>query len=663
MPSFRPSSRIRLQLRLDERTDTEALDRKLERDAPDGATVMDTVPTTQQGRQQELSVNRARKRALQRERASLSPDELAERTVRLDERRNVLQLGGESQNRPQGLEASEHDERTIGVDVVPISSSIQRNGLMEADTAEVTFDYRTVPIDPRVIRACFLDLVIGTVSASDFEFGVAGITRDDGSPLSLVARRPGQDVQLGSTTRFVGYVDDWNISADEGDTVTVRARDMTAPLIDLKLPTGITIDLQIPLADGVQGLVDAFASTRGMKVVFGNPGAESLVPFGRGDRGPIPGDAVPRPRKARRGRQARRAKSGDTAMSVWDHIVDTVVATGYLPIIRGLALYLIEPRTFYQGSASAKKLVYGRNLKKLEYARKIGGVSKVPTIEVRCPDPEIARTRWARAPVVDGQQASGVFGINDPPKANRANNVSPGGSAQEEIKVIPISGISDGETLERIARSLFEQIGRQEIEGNFSTDDITAFESDDDGDLLDLQPGDAVEVLVAPLNAASTEDSTNSTPGGSVSSLQELTSFTVSRRKEFLVGLGYAELAAQRLAEAQEQTHLVTTFRVQDVAIDWSQDEGVSIDGDFVNFIVVRESPDAGAQSASAEVLAATAGSTSLASRAVESASAGGNTAGARRERGEISNEEYEQTSTEERGRQQRANQARRRGG
>lgn len=664
MPVFRPSSRIRLQLRIDEVTDTAALDAKLERDPPEGATVMDTIPTTELGRQEELTQNLSRKRAVVRERGNLSPDALLERTARLDERRNLLQLGGATeQNRPQGLEATEHDNRTIGIDVLPLTSRIMRNGLMEADEAEVEFDFRNVPIDCRVLRAVFLDMVIGTVSASDYEFGVLGVTRADGSPLSVVARVPGQDVRLGSSTRFVGYVDDWTVNSSEnGDTISIRARDMTAPLIDQKLPTGVSIDMTLPVADGVQELIDNFAATRGMKVVFGNPG-DPEDPLGRGDRGPTASDFMPRARKARKGRQARRAKSGDTAMTVWDHIVDTVVATGFLPIIRGLVLFIIEPRTFYQGTSNAKQLVYGRNLIDLSFSRKLGGVSKVPTIEVRCPDPGIGRTRWARAPTKNGQVASGVYPESPPPKATRANNISPGGSAMEEIKVIPISGINDGVALERIATSLFEQIGRQEIEGSWSTADITAFGSDDEGDLLDLQPGDAVEVLIAPLNAATTQDSTNTFPGGAVTSMQELQSFTVPRRKEFLVRLGYADLAAQRLAEAQEQTHLVTTFRVQDVTIDWSQEDGVSIEGDFINFIVIRESPSAAQQAASAAVEALTAGSTSLASLGVQAASAAGNTLGAQNERGEISNDEYANKSTEERGRQQRATQAQRRSG
>ena len=182
MAVFRPSSRIRLQLRIDEGTDTEALDAKLPRDAPDGATVQDTIPTTELAREIELDQNRARRRAVVRERSFLSSDELLRRTVRLDERRNALQLGGATQqNRPQGLLATDEDFRTIGIDVMPLSSRIMRNGLMEADEAEVEFDARNVPIDSRIIRACFLDLVVGTVDASDFEFGVIGVKRADGS--------------------------------------------------------------------------------------------------------------------------------------------------------------------------------------------------------------------------------------------------------------------------------------------------------------------------------------------------------------------------------------------------------------------------------------------------------------------------------------------------
>lgn len=670
MPVFRPSARSRLQLRIDEGTDTSGLVAALEQDAPTGATVMDTVPTTELGRQQELDKNRAERRLVTQQRALLSTTELDERTSRLDTRRNALQLGGATeQQKPQGLLATAmDDDRTIGVDVFPITAKIMRNGLLEADEATIDFDFRNVPIDPRVLRAVFLDLVIGVVSPDEFQLGVSGGT-SEGDPLSVVARFDENVEVEGGNTRFVGYADDWSVVFDEsGDMVTVVARDLTAPLIDRKLPTGVTIDMQKPIADGVQELVDQFNATRGLKVIFGNPplvrdGSVVDATANRGNRGPVPAAAIPRTRKARKGTRARRAKSGDQAMSVWDHITDTVVATGFIPIIRGLEMYIIEPRTFYADASSPKQLVYGRNLSQLQFARKLGGASKVPTIEVRCADPDIGRTRWARAPVKRGQQASGVYGINDPPKANRANEISPGGSPSEEIKTIPISGVSDGATLERIAQSLFEQIGRQEMEGNFSTDDITSFGSAEEGDLLDLLPGDAVEMLIAPLNAASTGDSTNTSGGGSVNSVQELQSQTVGRRAAFLRSLGYPEGVANRLAVAQEDTNLQTTFRVQDVTISFSQEDGVSIEGDFINFLVVRESADAPQQAASLDVLAATAGSTSDAAAGMEAASSAGNTLGAQANSGQVSNEEYASQSTEERGRQQRATQAQRRSG
>lgn len=664
MPTFRPSCRARLQLRIDEATDTEMMARRLEQDPPEGAAVQDSLPTTDGDREEQLKRNRARRRFVTRERDRLSLSEVDSALARLDEQRNKLQLGGAGeQTRPQGLSYMEQDDLTVGIDVLPTMASITRNGVTDADEVTLEFDARVVPIDPRVMRSAFVDLVIGAVSPEDYERGVFLEFRDDGSLLSNVSRVPGQEVRLGSSTRFVGYLDTWRIVSDEeGDTIVARGRDMTAPLISTPLRRGESIDLQKPLADGVQELVDRYPATRGMRVVFGNPNVVDVLAQ-RGGRGPTPGDAVPKPRKPRKGKQSKRLRQGDPGMSVWDHIMDTVVATGYVPIIRGMQLYLMEPRTFYAGGSSTKRMVYGRNLINLDFERKFGGVSLVPTIEVRCVDPEIGRTRWARAPAPANTRSSGVFGVSDPPKSTRANKVTPGGTATEQIQTIVVTGITDGETLERVARSIYEQTGRQEIEGSWETADITSLDSEDEGDLLNLHGGDAVELLIAPLNAATTEDSTDPAPGGSRSSLQELTSMLVARRRAFLEELGYKPQAAQRLALAQEQTHLQTVFRVQGLVIEFSQEDGLAISCDCSNFLVVREAADAGDQPASTDVLLATGGSTSDAAAAQRAASAAGNTTGAAARAGQVTPEEYGAQAGEDRARQQRITQARRKYG
>jgi len=352
----------------------------------------------------------------------------------------------------------------------------------------------------------------------------------------------------------------------------------------------------------VRALVKQFTATDGMQVKFGSPdadptgGIDIVDPFSVdaavadiGGDGPVPSEAVSPTLKARRGKKVQRAKAGDK-LTLWDHINDTVIAFGFVPTVRGLTLYIVDPKTFYAGTSQAKKLVYGRNLLKMAFSRKLGGPAVVPTIEIRCADPELGATRWARWPVSPGARATGVLGKTDPPAARRANKVSPSGSTDEQIFTQLVTGINDAARLQAVARSMFENFGRQEISGSFSTDDVTSFDGDE-GNLLDLWPGDAVEMLVAPLNATSSQDSTNSSSGGVPSSLQQLKSQTQAKRRADLIRKGFGEDNATKLAASEESASIVTVFRVASSSIDWSGDQGIKISGDFQNFLVVREAP------------------------------------------------------------------------
>ena len=168
--------------------------------------------------------------------------------------------------------------------------------------------------------------------------------------------------------------------------------------------------------------------------------------------------------------------------------------------------------------------------------------------------------------------------------------MSPSGSTDEQIFTQLVTGINDAARLQAVARSMFENFGRQEISGSFSTDDVTSFDGDE-GNLLDLWPGDAVEMLVAPLNATSSQDSTNSSSGGVPSSLQQLKSQTQAKRRADLIRKGFGEDNATKLAASEESASIVTVFRVASSSIDWSGDQGIKISGDFQNFLVVREAP------------------------------------------------------------------------
>lgn len=639
---YRPSARVQLKLRLDEGADQGNLADKLNRPPPSagGGAPGDIVGALAGGLDSGLDGNRAARRAVGSVRGKLSGEELGNLNARLDEERTAVQLGGPEQERPAALEPVHGDQYVVLGGIMPISCSIERNGILEADTAEIVIDYSDAPFDPRIVRAAFVEIVIGTVASEDYELGIQGARRPDGSLLSLVEWSDGQDVRFGTTTRFVGYVDEWDIHADgsSGDTVTLRCRDVTAALLAKRVDEGDEIDLTKPIADGVQELIDRYASTEGILVVYGHPTREK--PSRTGDRGPVP--TVPATLKARRGKKVRRARQGARDLKVWDHLTDVCVSSGVMPILRGYTLYLAKLKTFYSDLGRSKKLVYGRNLSSLSFSRKLDGSVKVPTVEVRCSDPSIGKTRWARAPKPAGGNASGVYGEKDPPAGStRVAGVTPGGKPLEEITVHRITGVASGEQLEAIAENLFESAARQEVEGSFETSDITAFESEEDGDLLDLQPGDPVEVLIAPLNAATSGDSTNTSGEGSVNTLQQLGSMSVARRAAYLQSRGWGEKQSRRLAEANELLALITSFRTQTVNVDWSAADGLKITGDFVNFLVVRESPAAAPGAASLGADLASGGRTSAMAGAVRDRSAASDALGKLAAAGELAPAEY----------------------
>lgn len=522
-----------------------------------------------------LTRNEEQLRALARQRSTIAAEDYtAKRQKLLREREQIrsgalvrvkLESGGV---RPDAVGGAADDLTVIG-SITPVNASIERSGLTAPDKCTVTLNYTDAPFDPRTIRSCGVELLIGVIPPSQFHAGIElGQTRGDGSLVSTIGDQA--DGSIYGATRFVGFVDEWTVKySGDGDTVTLECRDMSAPLRDLKLNPGESINLSLPLTDGIQRLLDSVSpTTAGVVVRYA----------GDGDP-PVPAGAAPGRRRARRGRVARRNRRGDQDMSLWDHIQDTCAATGMVPIVRDFELVVSEARTLYS-TADALRMVYGQNLESLEFTRRLSGV-KVPTIEVRCYDAVIGRTRWARYPVRRGEIKSGIFGLSNPPRALRANEVTPSGAnPTESIRTKVVSGVTDPVVLARIARNTFEQIGRQEIEGQFSTYEVSSYGHDPfEVDLLDARQADPVEVLIV---AATSEDAPTST-------LAELQAFTRARRAEYLKSLGWNKDVSERFAALQDNNGFQSVFRIQDLRIDYDNDEGIKIGCGFINYITVRE--------------------------------------------------------------------------
>lgn len=603
---FRPSAVVRMTLRFEEYDDNGALQARLPPLAPGAQPAPNPlVPTGSGGvyRVQDPGNDIA---ALTTE-AEKTDDALAQ-AIQLQESgadvpegyiQALREAGQELEDRIAGASADNGpmdyvggpspDERVITVQFVPVSIAIERNALRTADTATITLDYKDVPTDARLIRGSAVEIVVGLVDPLDFENGVLrNQHRDSGALMSYI------ESGARNATRFVGVVDTWKTEYDEsgGDVVTIECRDFSALLIDTPLATGTSIDLTQPIDEGIRSFLNNYPTVVGIKVFYGRPGDD-------GAGAPVPSTAAPQSTRPRRGRGARQRRSGDQNTSLWDHITDTCMRVGLIPVFYDYDLRILDPRTFYSNRDIAKRMVYGENLRHFEVSRKLGGV-RVPTIEVRCYDPDLCRTRWARYPVADGataDQSAGVFGQNDPPqRPSRPNEVSVSGwTPDERIQTYVVKGVTSLDVLRRIARSLFEQIGRQEIEGNIQTDQVQSTGPagpTDQADLLHLTSGDAIEILIAGQRTAPA-----STAGLSTS---ELAAMERQRRTDYLVSIGWRREVAERFSAFADATSFQTIFRIQDVRIEMDAEEGLTFSVDFVNFITVREEAQTNPESGTA---------------------------------------------------------------
>jgi len=581
-----PSARVRFQMRLEEFANTERLDSTLE-NQPKGAAPADVIPATEAGKDAALTKVWDELSALVRRRSELSREEFNDRKSRLEAQRDRLlsqAVEGQEQE-PASLAGNDPDDSVVIGSIQPIEAEIQRNGIRAADEFSLLIDHRDLPMDPRALRACSVVIEIGAVAPQLYSDGVNG-QRADGELLSLVdlefAPADGASELVANVgTRLTGWVDDWAVNwEDDGDTIRVSGRDMTSLLLDTPLLQQDSIDLNLPIRLGVERLVNQYKAMAEMKVVYGTPGAPEA------GNGPVPSKAIAKTRKVRKGKGAQRAKQTRTKMKVWDHITDTCIALGLTPMVREKAIYLMKPRTFYSERGPAVAVAaYGGNIKTLQLDRKLGGV-KVPTIEVRCYDSDKGIVRWARAPRIPGVPSSGDLRNSPPPLGGRrANQVEPSGVASDRIQTFVIKGINDARQLEDAADAIFEELGRQETQGRLTTDDITSWGGDRIGDLLNLQSGDAIRIVTVPPRDQTTPQEQTTT------SEQELQAQTISARAEYLEARGWRREFARRMAETMTAATVAngSEFRVSESTIKFSQEEGLSIDVGFRNFLVIRE--------------------------------------------------------------------------
>lgn len=499
---------------------------------------------------------------------------------------------------------------------VPKAGSVELAGYRQAGNFSFTFDFRDLPIDPRVVRQASLEVHLGTVSAEDFAKGMR--KPGDKNRPSILDTRDAWGQSDETTLVLSGLVDEWEVDHHEdGSEVTIQGRDLRGVMLDVPVDVDPgakeqildQLDLSKPVHHVIRDLLASAGKLfAGVKV--------SVDPFEWQNDGNVPapgaGVKVSRHRKGAKGsKKGGRATppGGGGKVSFWDMIVRLCFLVGAVPYFQGRVLLIRPAKGLYKqisatggpfdptpfssalprivdavsgneipdGPLNVRRMVYGRDISRFVVNRKLGGAQRPKTVRVvsvdgSSTDRGTARQLMARWP----RKSESVKAKASKPMPNAKN-------AMEEIINVPVAGVRDKDQLESIARAVYEEIGRGEVGGTCESNNLASFGGDNtDPDLLRLKPGDAMEFAV--------DGRALRTAPPLVSTLTDFVRESFEQAvKKVQKSLGDEDLSRVIVATARGQVaELQRFFRVSHVVYDWDSETGVRIAFDFQNFIEVR---------------------------------------------------------------------------
>lgn len=484
--------------------------------------------------------------------------------------------------------------------VVAKNLKVNLNSYMEADTFSATIDYKNLPFDPRIIRSC----------------GVSIYLENKKQIFDLNAGR-GLDAITPSANNiiFQGFADTDKMELSEQDrTVTLEGRDFTSLLIDREYlgdPISpidrVDVLIQALINQLPQTKVDPAQPGSGLTVVVEGltddeiPRLSQLAP----GKGPFDGNLNPRSKR-----------------SYWDMIQQIVNNSGLIAYVSLDKLIVTKPRNLYDRKKS-KLFVYGKNISNLSFERKIGrqkgfnvrvvsiNTEKKEVLEARIP--EEATEEWSRdtgvlrqpvtlpvpkAPAVNNQEQGQTFTAL--PSFLSGPVAKPSGEPiVEEKKAEPapyitfkIANITDKDHLVKVGEKIYEELGRQQIEGSLTTKEMKIYtpETQSTFDATKFRVGTPIEIRIdhgdlEGLNALrrpAARDNDKDTPKSMADTRQRILAFLKRR------GYGqYNPKIAEAMADAL--TQFDTPFYTKAAEFTLDHEQGFEMTLEFINFIEISK--------------------------------------------------------------------------
>lgn len=493
------------------------------------------------------------------------------------------------------------------VNRVPRSASVTLPGYRQAGQFSLEFDWRELPIDPRLIRSCGIEIFFGTVSPDDFATGMTRVEPDGRRRSVLNTKYVGGGRGVAGVTRddlmvLAGVVDTWALTqSGDGGVIKMDGRDLRSIFIDSPIDQAAfaKLDLLQPINEVVKTIVKKHPAGQYIEVISN----EQDWPEGR-----IPNcldkGGLTRVRKKADGESSSGGGAGGGSTTYWDLITQYCFLVGAVPYFRARNVVIRPARALFDQSKpksftfdkvfdpetriddngnpfSTRRMVFGRNISELTFERKLSG-TKVPVVEVVSFDTSSPERGAKKMLIAQWPPANATLA--------RISGVSPSGEVSQEDKTrVSVPGIRDMVQLVAIAKNIYEEIGRGELGGSCKTGALASFKGgNEDPDLLRLRPGDAVEFITdsRPLDSK--------VPSASTYADSSRTTFSEAVKNVRTALYGKAEGGDENLvrviaASARSQViGLLRTFRVANVVFNWSTSSGTQLSFDFQNYVTLR---------------------------------------------------------------------------
>ena len=435
-------------------------------------------------------------------------------------------------------------EEVSDLPILVKSVRVSINDYTQADTFDMEIDYRNFPFDPRCIRAVAVTIAMENAKS---------VFNADNSLKYISPRIDGDNPNV----VFIGFADEERITfVDQRRTVRLEGRDFTSLLIDKKYNKG-AISLEKKVDEVISGILSDLKETQELKLNNQVIGDLPILSSFWGEKDLLSGK--------------RSIKKDET---YWDVIQDIVRRAGLIAYIELDRLVLAKPRNIYD-KKKVKKFVYGKNILNLEFFRKIGR-RRGFNLLVRSLDLNSKTVIEAKIPAEATSAWSDETGISN--TEVKLKKVKADGTAglKEEEETAPymsflVADVTSKDHLISIGEQLYEEIGRQEIEGNFETMEMaTADGENKEFNLLQIRNGTPLQIFLEQGDLKVLADSNKSKEAVA----------------KHLTARGWPQKVASIFA--QKYNSFGNIFYTKAVEFSLDNDQGFRCKVDFVNFIETK---------------------------------------------------------------------------